>query len=83
MAGATPLLYRGVSLRARILILGAHVAFKTQLLRWHRVKVFVLSPMGLMAGITVPLRYRLMDVFRKLCGAELFMTGITHLGHRF
>lgn len=83
VAGATSLVYRRMSLQARILILGAGVALKTQILLCYRIKALVLSPMGLVTRIAVPPRYGLMDVFAELCGAELLMTGIAHRRHRF
>ncbi len=83
VAGSTSLVYRRMSLRAGALILGAKVALKTQILLCYRIKALVLSPMGLVTRIAVPLRYGLMDVFGELCGAELLMTGIAHRRHRF
>jgi hypothetical protein len=83
MAGATPLRYGRMGLWSGIIILSARVALKTQILCCNRVEVLMLSTMGLMARLTLPLRYGLMDIFIQLCRTESFMAGVAHLRHRF
>jgi hypothetical protein len=81
MAGSTPLRYGWMGLWACILILGARMALKTQLLRCYRVKTFVLPSVGLMTRLAVSLRYGFMNILGELRSAEPLMAGIAHLRH--
>ena len=71
-----------MGLRPCILILGTRMALKAHILRRYRVEAFVLPAVGLMAGLTVPPGYGLMDIFIELSRAQSLVAGIAHGRHR-